>query len=426
MATDTIAIQPKRTVATLIVAAGSGPTLVTNTDLLNTVFLGDTDGIHPGDPQGVVPLGPNGSVTVDGNSNLYAVNGNTTAVTIATLTGGLSNFLGLTQGMGALAIPSIFSPNFVTGVSGWSIQKTGNAEFNNLTIRGTFLGLDFIINSSGIFFYSGVPATGNLFMYWAVVAGTDAFNNTFFQGLFVGNPATGPQVTLVQQAGGASLQFPVFPASFFSQIANITAENLSSSGQVFFSGPALAQVGFTDWVQIALRAFQGSTPAHADTIYVDANAVAHVYESVSFFGSEYFAVRQLFGVHPGTGTSNTNVSVQESWQTPSLINGWTTGGPITGGIRYRFIPLGAGMIEIEGDIFNAGAVGNSICAVFAAPYITVLAAKTRNIPSTINQSLVNNSPSTPWIFIDNAGNINVIGYQAGGKELFFHGFIPLD
>ena len=65
-------------------------------------------------------------------------------------------------GSTVLRRPAIQSPNFVTTVSGWTINADGSAEFNNLTIRGTFNGTDFIINASGAFFYSGTPALGNL------------------------------------------------------------------------------------------------------------------------------------------------------------------------------------------------------------------------------------------------------------------------
>ena len=38
-----------------------------------------------------------------------------------------------------LRIPAIQSPDYVAGVSGWSIFIDGTAEFNNVTIRGTFI-----------------------------------------------------------------------------------------------------------------------------------------------------------------------------------------------------------------------------------------------------------------------------------------------
>jgi hypothetical protein len=78
---------------------------------------------------------------------------------------------------------AIQSQNFLTQVAGWIIQANGNAEFNSLTIRGTFNGTNFVINSSGAFFYNGIPASGNLIASIASGAGTDAFGNTYLDGV---------------------------------------------------------------------------------------------------------------------------------------------------------------------------------------------------------------------------------------------------
>lgn len=43
----------------------------------------------------------------------------------------------ITGNNGALLIPAIKSPDYVAGVSGWSINKDGSAEFNDLTVRFT-------------------------------------------------------------------------------------------------------------------------------------------------------------------------------------------------------------------------------------------------------------------------------------------------
>lgn len=45
------------------------------------------------------------------------------------------------------------SPNYEPGVSGWAIFQDGSAEFNNLAVRGVFNGINYVIDSSGIFFY---------------------------------------------------------------------------------------------------------------------------------------------------------------------------------------------------------------------------------------------------------------------------------
>ena len=77
---------------------------------------------------------------------------------------------------------AIESPNYTPGVSGWVIKQDGSAEFNNLTIRGTFNGTDFVINSAGFFLYSNTPAAGNLVNSVTNFPGTDQFGNHYLTG----------------------------------------------------------------------------------------------------------------------------------------------------------------------------------------------------------------------------------------------------
>jgi hypothetical protein len=100
---------------------------------------------------------------------------------------------------------AIRSPNFVTGVSGWTINQDGSAEFNNLTIRGTFAGTDFIINSSGSFFYSPSEAAGNLVESSAPAAGTEQFGNHYVAGhaTYAANFATSVNAGFVQFYSGS-------------------------------------------------------------------------------------------------------------------------------------------------------------------------------------------------------------------------------
>lgn len=86
-----------------------------------------------------------------------------------------------------LRIPAIQSPDYVTGVSGWTINIDGTVEFNSGTFRGTvtagtFAGTNFVINSAGAFFYSGTPALGNMVLSIASSAGIDSFGNAYVRG----------------------------------------------------------------------------------------------------------------------------------------------------------------------------------------------------------------------------------------------------
>lgn len=94
------------------------------------------------------------------------------------MSGGFNNpILG---GGGVLQYPAIKSGDFVHNVSGYTINKDGSAEFNNLVIRGTINGTNFVINNSGLFFYNGTPGAGNIPNAWIVSPGVtaDPFGNT--------------------------------------------------------------------------------------------------------------------------------------------------------------------------------------------------------------------------------------------------------
>lgn len=86
-------------------------------------------------------------------------------------------------GGGALVYPSIHSPKYQAGTAGWDVGKDGSAEFNNVTIRGSFSGIDWEVNADGAFFYGGPPAKGNLILSIARAAGTDSYGNAYYDGL---------------------------------------------------------------------------------------------------------------------------------------------------------------------------------------------------------------------------------------------------
>lgn len=63
------------------------------------------------------------------------------------MSGGFNNPL-VSKG-GSLVYPSIHSPDFVAGVSGWSIRKDGSVEFNNGVFRGTLTANEIDTSSIG-------------------------------------------------------------------------------------------------------------------------------------------------------------------------------------------------------------------------------------------------------------------------------------
>lgn len=117
--------------------------------------------------------------------------------------------------------PAIQSPNFVTGVSGWTVNADGSAEFNNLNIRGTFTGTDFVINSAGAFFYSGTPAANNLIASITAATGTDAFGNHYLE-----------QITSYDNANGIATQVGFGAVTMYT---GTLAGGWTQKGQMFVS-----------------------------------------------------------------------------------------------------------------------------------------------------------------------------------------------
>ena len=100
---------------------------------------------------------------------------------------------------------AIQSPNFLTGVSGWSVNQDGSAEFNNIVIRNGQ-----IVSGTALYYSSSPPAFGTLIASVAALGGTDASGNAYLPGVtnyFIGG--TGFAVNLsagelnLYVAGGA-------------------------------------------------------------------------------------------------------------------------------------------------------------------------------------------------------------------------------
>ncbi len=72
--------------------------------------------------------------------------------------------------------PAIQSPNFVSGVSGWSINADGTAQFNQLTLIVSVTG-------AAVLIYAGTAMFGTLIGSWAGTAGVDQYGNTYPPGI---------------------------------------------------------------------------------------------------------------------------------------------------------------------------------------------------------------------------------------------------
>lgn len=216
----------------------------------------------------------------------------------------------------ALRIPAIQSPNYSPGVAGWIIKINGDAEFNNLTIRGEFLGTDFIINAAGIFLYSSTPAAGNLIGSWTSASGTDSFGNTYGSGLTIGLSGK-PQVNIDQTSTAGFVLLPTnaagenVPAEIISTVGNAgtSTENVT----LVLRGPS--EVTNTDRLSLKLQSEykDGSIPA---SVAIDNGLTAARYFSVS---TTDILLERNTTVYPNT-SSDTALTVESFNGTGDLLH----------------------------------------------------------------------------------------------------------
>jgi hypothetical protein len=196
-------------------------------------------------------------------------------------------------GAATLIRAAVQSANFITGVSGWRVTKDGNAEFNNITIRGTFGGTDFVVNANGMFFYSPSEASGNLVLAIAPVATAGPFGESVDAGIGVGKSSDAAQVQLVPSPGGQSafVRFPV-PSLALSNVPNVAAGVVTGTpnySDMLFSGPALSTAGLKDWGQISFFSNNGAgIPAHVEFRYISNAGVVTVVATFTGTDWEFF------------------------------------------------------------------------------------------------------------------------------------------
>lgn len=131
----------------------------------------------------------------------------------------------MTSALGALVIPSLRSPNFVTGVSGWEILKSGNVEFNNGIFRGTVDAATIIasvIESASLAPGTEIDASGNIKVFnshGAIVVFISPADDGVFIYIDTGSAAQG---ALVSSMSGKAGNDPVNGTPFIQGINNYT------------------------------------------------------------------------------------------------------------------------------------------------------------------------------------------------------------
>ncbi|HET7641154.1 MAG TPA: hypothetical protein VFK47_20765 [Ktedonobacteraceae bacterium] len=248
---------------------------------------------------------------------------------------------------GTLVRNAIRSPNFVHNVSGWTINQDGSAEFNNLTVRGTFNGTNYTINSSGAFFYSGTPAHGNLIVSITSASGTDSFGNSYPQGI---NVTTGTISGTAISAGtitGTAISGGTITGT---TITGGTIQTSSSNPKVLLSG-ANNDLEVFNSAGTQVGTFGGSTGA----LTVGSATGSHfkMDPSTSKFDVFNSSNQLVIDFNGATGVQTILNNVDTTF---SQINSSTSVPGVVGGITFGGISA-AGSLPTASQIAQAGGIG---------------------------------------------------------------------
>jgi hypothetical protein len=283
-------------------------------------------------------------------------------------------------GGNTLIRPAIRSPNYVAGVSGWSINRDGSAELNNLTIRGVFNGTNYTINNMGLFMYSGAPVLGNLIASITELPGTDPYGNAYLSGIVSYSGAT-----------FSSLVDSNLLVGVVSQAIDAGLVGLTGGGAMFLSSPTHLADGATMALvngSVAVTPTSSAGYPHLDIGASSAGTMAWINGAI---------IRST--VSGGTSTA-------ETWHAPAYNANWagtTTYGGLSGGLgtlRYRK--------DAEDNVWLLGAfvaAAGAASAVFQLP--TGYRPLTANYPFPVAMVTPGGVASNAWMYVSQAGNMNI-------------------
>lgn len=265
-------------------------------------------------------------------------------------------------GASKLIRAAIQSPNYIPGTTGWTVNKDGSAEFNNLSIRGTFFGLTYIINSSGAFFYSGTPALGNLVISIATSAGTDSFGNAYKADVGVYSP-DGTFIELIAGTPasvfiGSGDSAEATPAQFLTQVSGagvtrkiattlraprVSGENAGAASSLVLISPSadlsqrtsVSLVASDDGVNFSTINMNqtGITAAGTTSVQLVSGTASITVTPTSITASPTVP----FISNGGTPANPTIIST-DTWNLLAPANGWANAGGGLAKLQYRLTP----------------------------------------------------------------------------------------
>jgi hypothetical protein len=361
---ETVTVTGNGAVATQLVAAGDGITLISNSDPANTIYLGDDNSASPSDTSNVIPLAPTQFLVVDGTRDVFAmcIAGQTANVYL--IPGGMSFFQLITK----------------------------------LVIEAATPG-------SGLFVYSGIPNIFDLFLSIAAQTGVDPQGVDYLAGLTIGTIFQTQLNFNQDNLGRGILNFIMNNANFnngflVGQLIDPT------DASIILQGPQNLNHPDTDYISMQIYSGDSNTgtSAQMSLFYVDDAGSSLAYLFLSWQGA--LLIGKMTGTVPGTGTSATNKAVAETWHNIPL-SGWTV---FTGGYVAQYRINGNGNVELRGRITTTG-TSSTLSTALPAGYFPSVASGIPQFTCPVSTTILATATAgqTPRIAISNAGILTVAG-----------------
>lgn len=294
-------------------------------------------------------------------------------------------------GGGSLVYPSIHSPNFVAGVTGWSINKDGTAQFFGLTITGGVIKITG--STGGLFAYDPSIGAGNL-IGWLTDAGSDPFGNAVSGVIGAQNNATTAKTFITKNA---NLHFNVV---HFTNDAVIGAGE-EGTGTVPYPAPnasfvSPSQAGSTAQISLILLAGDKETAKGPFALLSPAN--------VGGVSGQYYAGSHCWYL-PGTG-------VDDGAAINALLALGITKFTLLPGVANITTPISSSVNDID---FGGSGAGNPILGTVGT--VLKLAASS----AAFNNVIGNSGGAAGWTLHDfaidgNSGGLSGSNQPAGAWQ----------
>ena len=391
--TDIVSVGPGA-VATQVVAAGDGETLVINTGP-GTVFFGDNNAIRAADATGVVPISPLSYMSVTGEKDLYACVFSGQRANLNVISGGLNFFLPLT---------SLTIPYGATGA---------RVVINPPSDPGAIVGYDDVGNVTFVLDSNGM------------IVGPVVIDST---GLTVG-PATGPQVKI---SGGnpAVISMPLNDSSFLlNPVINATiTSGPPKFASMILDGPTANLASHRDYVELQFNSanLAGNSFANMGFVWYNGSVVGPGNQPtyMGFMDGTGISIGKCSGLQstkPGTGTDVFNPAQTETWHS---IGTFPSG--ITGSYRYKMVAETNCILVDISVTWPSTAPATFVFPLIPAPY-------TPSTPGGLSRIYTMQGNVTPAavsqiarLFINSSQNQILTSASTAGGTASWTGIIPID